>query len=554
MILFKKATMLPLLIGTLAAASGCQVGDVGSGGAGSQPAGSGAQAPPAPPPQVAQAVSATASPAQVVEPGLVRIRATASSGVARVQFYRGGQLLGDQPGTEASFNVVFAATRQASDRFEVRALNAGGEVVATTTLDVAVNIPNRILYVAGDGNDANDGLSEARPKRTLRAVTALTVPGDFVLVRNGTYTEANPNADILTITRSGAPNAWITYAGYPGEAPRLQAENWNAIRVRASYIAVRGLTLVGNRERVTLAYAQSEAGNLGNPITSGNGVQVLAVAGEPRPHHVRIANNRVEDFPGGCIAVSQSDYITIEDNQVYRCGWYSPYGNSGISIYQSWNSDASTGVKMIVRRNISAFNQNLVPFFYSGSTPAERKVTDGNGIIIDDSRNTQNGSTLGPYNGRFLIENNLVYSNGGRGLIVFLSDHATIANNSAWRNAQHASIPSELNVVDSSDVRVFNSIFLAATDRQLLNVARSTQVSFASNLFFGGSGLPSAIPSGNAFADPRFVDPAQADFRLGADSPAIDAGQLQDAPSSDLVGVSRPQGAGVDIGAYEAPR
>ena len=36
-----------------------------------------------------------------------------------------------------------------------------------------------------------------------------------------------------------------------------------------------------------------------------------------------------------------------------------------------------------------------------------------------------------------------------------------------------------------------------------------------------------------------------------AGSPAVDAGTLLGAPASDQRGVARPQGAGVDIGAYE---
>jgi hypothetical protein len=42
------------------------------------------------------------------------------------------------------------------------------------------------------------------------------------------------------------------------------------------------------------------------------------------------------------------------------------------------------------------------------------------------------------------------------------------------------------------------------------------------------------------------------DYHLRAGSPAVDAGTLEGAPSSDLEGNSRPCGAGVDIGAYES--
>src|SRR5262245_55679789 len=56
----------------------------------------------------------------------------------------------------------------------------------------------------------------------------------------------------------------------------------------------------------------------------------------------------------------------------------------------------------------------------------------------------------------------------------------------------------------------------------------------------------------NRQADPRFADPSSFDFRLQAGSPAIDAGRADRAPKVDFQGKPRPQGGGVDIGAYES--
>jgi len=57
--------------------------------------------------------------------------------------------------------------------------------------------------------------------------------------------------------------------------------------------------------------------------------------------------------------------------------------------------------------------------------------------------------------------------------------------------------------------------------------------------------------TGNIAADPLFMDAAHGDLRLQADSLCVDAGTTTDAPETDIRGVSRPQGAGVDMGAYE---
>ena len=58
---------------------------------------------------------------------------------------------------------------------------------------------------------------------------------------------------------------------------------------------------------------------------------------------------------------------------------------------------------------------------------------------------------------------------------------------------------------------------------------------------------------GNIVGDPDFVNPSAGDFRLRSTSPCIDAGTSdgEDIPSTDIDGVPRPQGAGIDMGAYE---
>ncbi|MCB9770628.1 MAG: hypothetical protein H6752_20705, partial [Candidatus Omnitrophica bacterium] len=46
-------------------------------------------------------------------------------------------------------------------------------------------------------------------------------------------------------------------------------------------------------------------------------------------------------------------------------------------------------------------------------------------------------------------------------------------------------------------------------------------------------------------------DGESADLRLPCDSPCVDAGTIDGAPSRDIEGVTRPRGSGIDMGAYE---
>jgi parallel beta-helix repeat protein len=57
--------------------------------------------------------------------------------------------------------------------------------------------------------------------------------------------------------------------------------------------------------------------------------------------------------------------------------------------------------------------------------------------------------------------------------------------------------------------------------------------------------------TGNINADPLFVDPANGNYHLQSNSPCIDTGTSEGAPSHDIDGDSRPQGAGYDMGSDE---
>lgn len=159
--------------------------------------------------------------------------------------------------------------------------------------------------------------------------------------------------------------------------------------VGARHIEIRGLRVIGSAGSVTREEAMAEMSNLKNPRTCGNGIGITANADKEPSAHVTIADCEVSDFPGGGIFTNHSDYITFERNIVYRNAFWSPYGNSGLSVYQPTEIDDHEGYKIIIRDNVCFENYQNVPFFYSNrKDPSKRRVTDGNGIIIDDWLNS----------------------------------------------------------------------------------------------------------------------------------------------------------------------
>jgi parallel beta-helix repeat protein len=418
----------------------------------------------------------------------------------------------------------------------------------------------RKLYVSqAEGLATNDGLTEAAPLPDIQSAMDRTQPGDTVLVKNGTYSRSDdPNNDVVRISRSGTAQAPITLAAYPGHTPKIVSTNWAAIKVQASYIVVDGFTLEGSLNALSLEEARSVMNDPG-PKFSGSGIAVAPPYNNKldRPHHVTIRNNEVYRFPGGGIYSVSADYLTIEGNLVYSNAYYSPWNNSGISVYQNWNSDRSTGYKIIIRGNIVSDTRNQVPFLYSDPDPAKRVITDGNGIIIDDSRQTQNFGNDNPnvgdrYVGRTLVENNIVHNNGARGIHVFESDHVDIVNNTSIGNSFQPETPQgEISASEASDVRIHNNITVPIEGRKGVVVSSATSVAAVRNIVFGGvaSDLDPAL---NIIGlDPKLTNPAGYDYRPAADSPAIDAGDASLAAKKDIFGQARPLGAGIDIGAVE---
>jgi parallel beta-helix repeat protein len=390
------------------------------------------------------------SQVSVPRPALIVLRAAPPVGTTRVVFYRNGTKFAEATKVPFVTQVVFAQAERATVQFSAEAFGTLGKLASSAAVAVQVGITGTLRYVSGTGSEGNDGLSEAKPLRNIQTAVLQSGPGDTVLVMNGTA------------------SAWFALMAYPGHKPLLKSINWQAIKIMASYVLVQGFTIQGNRDAVTLEQARREMSNLDNPATSGQGISVEALYPDRlvRPHHVVIRRNTIFKCPGSGIGTGNADYVTIEDNVVWGNAWYSPYATSGISMYQNWNSDASSGTKMIVRRNMIYQNANKIPFFQSDPDPAKRTITDGNGIIVDDSRSTQNGSTLGAYKGRTLIENNIVFDNGGRGIHVFKSDNVDIVNNTTRHNSVQPETPEgEITTLFAGNVRVFNNIMVPLLNR-----------------------------------------------------------------------------------------
>ena len=409
----------------------------------------------------------------------------------------------------------------------------------------------KTIYVAKTGSDRGDG-SREKPFATILQALAIVQPGETIQVGAGEYREPKG----VSIKTSGRPDAWIKIKAAPGVRPKIITSNWSGFELRGgiAYVEIEGFELEWQAD----------------PSLAGeNGITVHGVGIAPMyaTHHIRILNNVVHDYGTGGICSLDCDYLYVEGNVVYKTAHTSPYGGSGISLCRAFNFDDAPGYHNVVRRNVCYDNENRVSVLESAGGNG-KALTDGNGIIIDVFERSRanplkphgedrNGPLL-PYRGRTLVENNLVFDNGGRGVHVFRSDKVDVINNTCYQNQKTPEINAgELTAIESAQVIIVNNIAYARREKRGNTQDGSKNILWADNLIFNADDV--LLHDGAIInRDPLFVaaalDAKPDGFRLRPGSPALGKGIPVIAPKNDLSGAPRPQGGPIDLGAYQSPK
>lgn len=313
-------------------------------------------------------------------------------------------------------------------------------------------------------------------------------------------------------------------------------------------------------------------------------------------HHIIIRNNIVHDTPGSGIRFNDSDHVLIENNTVYNTTWWTSSASSAIVFAETIAgvNDNGTDAKMIIRGNTVYNNWNRIPFFMTslpenGQPPSGgygdadySTILDGQGLYV--TRSDPN------YNGIFLFENNLCVNNGKNGINFDRSNgsSALIRNNTIYFNGTHDLVQDISESVEGNprhggqkvagikanyvkNVTVVNNVVETRFDNysalELFNVDGSISVN--NNIFVTGSiSWGKNNPSNLIDVSPGFVDPTElsddatvmsdwenymdgTDFSLLPSSPAIDAGDQNNPPITDINGNPRP-GAGYYFSSFES--
>lgn len=445
------------------------------------------------------------------------------------------------------------------------------------------------------GSNSNNGLTEATAFAAVQQAANQTFTGDNIIaiMEDSTaggddYNEVNNNYDMVNISKPGAPDAWIVFKNYPGHAPVMKSTGWNVFRIcnnntggSAAYIEVRGLTARGH------SYVDADGDRQINPAfqqyigladsrTNGNGISVdIGFNSTNLPHNVRVADCVMEFLAGG--NGGSGDRLTFENNIVRNNAWWMRYAGSGISFAFAKDAETGANYRRLIRNNIVYGNECMVPWNRGTSNP----YSDGNGIIID--------SDTAGYTGKTLVQNNLVFNNGGSGIHVLKCSNVDIVHNTTFFNSASTSQAYGQIFTQSfsnsagqwvKNVRVTNNIMVAPRNSTGVNSylynesatsvasADPTTITHNRNIYIGGDVTPSlsganlsnntdlgrAYDPANLFVSPS-IDPDVADFRLRA--AAVSARNYGFAVGYrgvlDLAATSRSITGVTDTGVYQVP-
>ena len=409
-------------------------------------------------------------------------------------------------------------------------------------------------YVSTQGSNGNAG-TDAAPWRSIQYAVDRAQPGDTVLVKGGTYRER------VDINTSGRSDAWLTLKAAPGATVVLDGSSlsftdwWHGLVdiQNVSYIRVEGLRVQHGQWGVIVrgaSHIEIRDNATYDTVRSGIGVW--------QSSDVKVDGNSVELAANNgsqeCISIAESSSIEVTNNEVFNDG-AGDVGGEGIDI-------KSGSSNVLVRGNhvhdldelgiyVDAFERHSHDIIIEDNLVNDCK---GYGIAI--------GNEEGGLLENVIVRNNVTYRNSSMGIVLYdwmpgfshPVRNVLIVNNTSVGNSPDGGWGAGIAVLngDARGVVIRNNISVNNGYAQILDESGGAEISASNNLISGPTNSGSELAgSARIVADPLFVDAAAHNYRLSANSPAIDAGIAQAAPDSDYDGTKRPINGAVDIGAFE---
>ncbi len=515
------------------------------------------------------------------------------------------------PGGSVTLQVTFAPAAAGSFSGSLSVANdAPGSplvvpVSGTATQPVAPPPPppptTPQFFVSTGGSDANPG-TQAAPWRTIQKAMNSATAGSTVNIMAGVYVER------LTVNVSGSAGSVITFqpSGYTGLASdgspcgasisnngykpcvgdsvvldyaSLGTHNEPSgylVASGRSYVTIQGLTfqndtvngamqrgidVTGGSQFVTLR--NNRFLHMHNAVTSTAGA-FLHFWTEGGSHDNLYVGNEFGD-----LITAAGEAITFSgagtNNNTFQSNWV--HDTSGIA-FDAANGSSGTRIvaNLFENAGVNGCSYTVCPAatIYSdggSNVVIERNLirrtagsvgnTDGIGISAETSSS-----------GSFVIRDNVIYGvnnaiaggcwAGNGSCPSTMVSSLLVTGNTVYGNNVGLIMLNATNAVWKNNIAASNT-----SANIYYSQGTASQHTFTYNLWYGVAPTWGGANQSNNFSgDPRFTNPAAADFSLLTGSPARDAGDPSWVPATgetDFLGNARVVNGRVDIGAYEAP-
>ena len=400
-------------------------------------------------------------------------------------------------------------------------------------------------YIDGaKGSDQFNGLSLSTPWKTITKANNELNPGDIVHIRAGTYRET------IAPIRSGTSGALITYQRYASEKVLLTSVSNGILLDGKKYIVVDGIDITDVRRFVFISNG-SQHNIIKNCRMEGasdwGGVRI------ENSSHNRILDNYIYNGHGDLVELyPNADHNLIRGNELFggplnthsclviRSTGEQDYSSHNIIQNNFIHGACDDNVNVLQKVEHNLFEENIIEDVRSGAglkfCGGQANIFRKNIVINCKAYGfgiyTSLYGGFRSYGADNVFYNNVVFqSNRGQDmdaglLFVVFQDGGEIRNNVIKNNI----------FLDNSPQQIYVSAVEGFKDQIKNNT-------FSNNIVFSGSptyniirymGFRYTIPqiesllgagfSANLDIDPRFADPANKNFHLRADSPAIDGG------------------------------
>ncbi len=445
---------------------------------------------------------------------------------------------------------------------------------------------------------------------TIQTAVAAASNGDTINVAAGTYNEevVITSIDNLTLQGAGEETAILAGDASPGSvglnvvtSSNFKLDGFGITNYEAGLYLEDGSAEISNNRfynndteiDAAAVIIDETSTNFHDNIVENNsgdyfGLASLMVSGTTNIHHNQFSRNTAGILALGPINVYQNQITSnsmagiigfeasgsIYNNSITSGtgGYYEGFGGgifllgSDVEIFNNRieenNGYFGTGIALI--DSFELMRQNIIPQIYNNYIANNTGVGGGAGVLLVENstpifnntivNNSATGGTLPPTPSPGLqstdakIRSQLSFSSNFPGIkervdqvkaadepkIFAAGNKLRLATDNGDEMGGGILIANE----DAAGPNIYNNIIWGNTD-DIYDIYSNSRITYSDI----GENIAG---QGNIHGDPRLTG-----LYLNQDSPAIDAGTRNGAPTTDILGGARPQNGGVDMGAYE---